>query len=382
MKAVILAGSILPGMDEQQVWAKVAALFKLESEAFKTRVLARCPLTIKETDVDADAQRILAALTNSGAKAELIESDGSKWNLQQEGQVCGPVPLQYLKSLHQAGLLADDAQVKQAADKDWTMLWVALGAPAFTLDVPTPLDQDDADDEPPPLPPRQARAAIPLGSALASVIEPILSEKKPVIPSGKTLAVIAAVLLTFVWAHYRFQSTLGVPLSPSAQEVSVSKNTNYDNSDVENAFSTPQLLITRFNKLVGSGCEIYRFYDDINTNIRPISEFTNLHYEEKRSYFFYSKCMSESMIGSMAGNMLLPQRTYVVQIASSISIMEVVNLITSIEPNIDGQDMIDKAFNVMDNRDSAVIKDSIGLELHRESDGSVYAVITNHSNRK
>ena len=178
MRAVVLTGRILPGHVPEAVWASTARLFKLEPDAFKARVLARCPLTIKETADAAEAERIVAAVTAIGAQVEQSEADAAKWNLQQDGRVCGPVPLVYLKREYQTGRLGGDTKVKQAAEAEWDTLSVALGEPQFVLDVPPEIEESE--EEPPPLPKRQSpRSTKPEAAPrVATPVEP--SNSKPI----------------------------------------------------------------------------------------------------------------------------------------------------------------------------------------------------------
>lgn len=182
MHAVILTGRTLPGHVPDAVWTVTARLFKLEPDPFKTRVLARCPLTIRETNDEAEAQRIVAALTANGAQIALIEADGGKWQVLRDGRTCGPVPLAYLKHEYQGNLLPGEARVKETADSNWTTLSAALGEPLFTLDVP-PVLEDEVEEEPPPLPHRRSIAPEPTLTASAA----LAATGRPSVSSARTV---------------------------------------------------------------------------------------------------------------------------------------------------------------------------------------------------
>ena len=198
MQAVILTGRILPDREPVAAWFAAAKLFKLEPDAFTARVLARCPLTIRETGDSAELERIRAGLQGCGAEVQVVESDGSKWNLLHDGRMCGPVPLAYLKLEHEAGRLADDVQVKGPTDAAWTSLPYALAKsePELTLDVPPPLETES--ELPPPLPPRKARAASLSDDMLAHTAA--LSRSGPNFPKKNVLrnGLIAVALLLSV----------------------------------------------------------------------------------------------------------------------------------------------------------------------------------------
>ena len=193
----------MPGHDEARAWAAAAKLFKLEPHTFEARVLARCPLSIRETADSAESERIRAGFQGCGTEVKVVESDGSKWNLLRDGRVCGPVPLVYLKLEYEAGRLADDVQVKMPTEAAWTFLPVALGKsePELTLDVPPLLEMDS--ELPPPLPPRKGRAATlaveliqtPTATPAPTAAEPIQTPTAILMPTPQsTLAERRSIL--------------------------------------------------------------------------------------------------------------------------------------------------------------------------------------------
>ena len=83
MHAVILTGRALPGHDAEQVWPEVATLFKLEMDAFRGRVLARSPITVRETADAQQADAMCMRLRECGAETELVSAGDDKWFLIQ-----------------------------------------------------------------------------------------------------------------------------------------------------------------------------------------------------------------------------------------------------------------------------------------------------------
>ena len=48
--ALVLTGEILPGFDAATVWPALAAYFRMDPERLKAELLARAPISIKESD--------------------------------------------------------------------------------------------------------------------------------------------------------------------------------------------------------------------------------------------------------------------------------------------------------------------------------------------
>lgn len=204
--AVVLTGKSLPQQQSEAVWAAAAKLFKLEPDAFKTRILARCPLTIREASDSAEVHRISAALVACGAQVEIVESDG-KWTFQQEGRTCGPVPLAYLKQEHQVGRLSGELKIKEIANANWTTLANALGEPAFTLDVPLELEQGVPDDEPPPLPRTYAH---PPASPTPANAGPIDATPTDGLVSQNLLILVSAAVIAVLALLFKGMAAIGI----------------------------------------------------------------------------------------------------------------------------------------------------------------------------
>jgi len=139
MRALILTGRIRHGFDQQQVWAKAAALFKLNTEAFGSRILSRLPLAIRESDEESVLGQLRTALQDAGAEVDQVEADG-KWLLHDGSRIAGPVPLSYLAKEFGAARISLDTKIKQTTDSEWTTLTKVLSEAQLTFDVPAALE--------------------------------------------------------------------------------------------------------------------------------------------------------------------------------------------------------------------------------------------------
>jgi len=168
----------MPGKAASEVWARVSQIFKLGKPAFETKILARCPVSIRETNDEAEVARVVAALNACGAVVERFESDGNKWNFESEGRVRGPVPTSYLKQALDQAKLTADTKVIRIDGGDWSTLQVALDSQDIVLDVPTVAvsASDDAPKQQPGPPQRslapspQPAPAEPAGKALLKAV--------------------------------------------------------------------------------------------------------------------------------------------------------------------------------------------------------------------
>lgn len=122
MYAVVLTGRMLPGCSADEVWDAVAAKFNLGADVLKTRVLHRAPITIRELADFDQARRMQAMLIHCGAEADLVPTDGVRWQLKDHDGQKGPVPREFLRVARARRMLASDVQVRRGTDVEWLPL--------------------------------------------------------------------------------------------------------------------------------------------------------------------------------------------------------------------------------------------------------------------
>ena len=125
MISVILTGKTVPGHNPEAAWTAASRLFNLDADHFRARVAKRIPISIKQTPDAAEAQRYCTGLARCGLEAESYEADGSKWEFQQDGRICGPVPLAYLTRECAAGSTID-LPVRRLGEVEWIAMAQAL----------------------------------------------------------------------------------------------------------------------------------------------------------------------------------------------------------------------------------------------------------------
>lgn len=122
MYALVLTGRMLPGCSADAVWGEVAAQFNLGIDVLQARVLSRAPVTIRElADLD-QAQRMQSMLMHCGAEADLVPTDGVRWQLKSGDGQKGPVPLEFLRIAYARRMFADSVLVRRSTDIEWLSL--------------------------------------------------------------------------------------------------------------------------------------------------------------------------------------------------------------------------------------------------------------------
>lgn len=157
MQAAILTGRTLSGHNASQVWPAVAALFGLEADAFRTRILARSPIAILETTDKQQAHLLRMRLNDCGAEAELVPAGAEKWFLVLEGTARGQVPISFLQMEYESGRLPPETKIKRTDDASWGVLGNAFANVLATA----PLNFLE-------LPPVNASAEMPIGVQMTS----------------------------------------------------------------------------------------------------------------------------------------------------------------------------------------------------------------------
>jgi hypothetical protein len=119
MHALVLSGRYLPGHNPADAIARAASVLGLSADDFSTRVVSAMPVAVREIS-DFDAVRALQSqLMECGMDADVVQSDGIQWYLQNADSTRGPVPLAYLEAEVRAGRLDGRAPVRRTTNPAW-----------------------------------------------------------------------------------------------------------------------------------------------------------------------------------------------------------------------------------------------------------------------
>jgi len=180
MYAVVLTGRVLPGCSADAVWSVVAAKFNLDVDGFGVRVLHRAPVTIRElADLD-QAQRMQSILIHCGAEADLVPTDGVRWQLKSGDGQKGPVPLEFLRVAYARKMLAGNVLVRRSADTQWLPLESISSSPANLTDRGDAAAATRNAPLPPPLPPSPPPGPSEASARTSTIREDII----PPLPSS------------------------------------------------------------------------------------------------------------------------------------------------------------------------------------------------------
>ncbi len=118
--ALVLTGSTLPGFAPETVWPQLAAYFRMEPAKLTDQVLARAPLTIKESDELGKLQTLQAGAAAVGAEAEICAPDGRPaLFVLLDGTARGPVPRVFVEERVEHGLWPDRVMIAEVGSNNW-----------------------------------------------------------------------------------------------------------------------------------------------------------------------------------------------------------------------------------------------------------------------
>lgn len=120
--ALVLTGELLPGFESASVWKAVADYFRIEPARLNSEVLARVPMTIKESEDLADLDRRKAALTATGAQSEIHASTGGSYFVLINNVPRGPLPRAYIDERTRNGSWPADLKAAAVGSSDWRVL--------------------------------------------------------------------------------------------------------------------------------------------------------------------------------------------------------------------------------------------------------------------
>lgn len=134
--ALVLSGKLLPGFESESVWKAVGDYFRIDQARMNSEVLARVPMTIKESDDLADLERRKAALIEFGAISEIFPLTGGSYFVLVDNIPRGPLPRSYIDKRMRQGGWPDGLKAAAVGTSDWRVL--ALEEPA-AISVPVPV---------------------------------------------------------------------------------------------------------------------------------------------------------------------------------------------------------------------------------------------------
>lgn len=128
--ALVLTGDVMPGFDAASVWPALAAYFRMEPERLRSELLARAPISIKESDDLAKLQNLQSGAAAAGALTELhaIGADGSFFVLV-DNTPRGPVPHSLIEERVRSGAWPSNISVAAVGSASWRPFIAAAGAP-------------------------------------------------------------------------------------------------------------------------------------------------------------------------------------------------------------------------------------------------------------
>jgi uncharacterized RDD family membrane protein YckC len=144
--ALVLTGSTLPGFAPDAVWPALAAYFRMEPAKLTDQVLARAPLTIKESDDLGKLQTLQAGAAAVGAEAEICAPDGRPaLFVLLDGTPRGPVPRVLVEERVEHGIWPDRLMVAEVGSSAWRAFReISPAAPPPAVDEVVAVEPDIA----------------------------------------------------------------------------------------------------------------------------------------------------------------------------------------------------------------------------------------------
>ena len=118
--ALVLTGDVQPGFAAADVWPALATYFRMEPERLRSELLARVPISIKESEDLGKLQALQAGASAVGAITELhaLGADGSLFVLV-DNTPRGPVPTSFVEERVRSGAWAPSVQVAAVGSSAW-----------------------------------------------------------------------------------------------------------------------------------------------------------------------------------------------------------------------------------------------------------------------
>jgi len=117
--ALVLTGELFPGYEPAAVWPALATYFRMEPDKLTGQLLARAPVTIKESEDLAKLQSLQSGINALGAEAELHAADGGAYFALVANQPRGPMPLAFVADRVERGLWPADISIAAVGAATW-----------------------------------------------------------------------------------------------------------------------------------------------------------------------------------------------------------------------------------------------------------------------
>lgn len=139
--ALVLTGDVMPGFDAATVWPALATYFRMEPERLRSELLARAPISIKESDDLAKLQNLQSGAAAVGAVTELhvLGGEGSVFALV-DNTPRGPIPHAYVEDRVRSGTWPTTVNVAAVGSSTWRPFIAPASAPVPRPAAP-PVDQ-------------------------------------------------------------------------------------------------------------------------------------------------------------------------------------------------------------------------------------------------
>ena len=131
--ALVLTGDVLPGFDANNVWPALAAYFRMEPERLKAELLARAPISIKESDDLAKLQKLQDGASAVGAMTDLQAISGDNLFVLVDGVPRGPVPHAFVEDRVRSGIWPSSISIAVVGSSDWKP-FIVPASPATAMD--------------------------------------------------------------------------------------------------------------------------------------------------------------------------------------------------------------------------------------------------------
>jgi hypothetical protein len=161
---------MLGGVAAETAWPQIAALLRMSTEDFSTRVQPRLPLTLKATTAES-AQRQEQALRRIGIEAIALPADGPRALLRDGEALRGPVSRAWLQHALETGSIQPGAEVRSDDATEWQRADVWLATGELPLDLEN-APRDSANATAPLLEPASADVTLPASAASPTLLAP------------------------------------------------------------------------------------------------------------------------------------------------------------------------------------------------------------------
>jgi hypothetical protein len=121
--ALVLTGEALPGFDANTVWPALASYFRMEPDRLRSDLLARAPITIKESEDLGKLRNLQDGASTIGAVTDLVAmgSEGNMFVLV-DGTPRGPVPQAFVANRVRSGAWPSSISVAEVGSTNWRPL--------------------------------------------------------------------------------------------------------------------------------------------------------------------------------------------------------------------------------------------------------------------